>query len=505
MTRLSPTSIVKTIPDTAVALTWFAPTALDNCGIVTVSGSKNPGSLFPIGTTTVTYTAKDAKENTSTCSFAVTIKRVITACSNDTVKPVFTNCPANITVTTTSNTAVAQWTAPKATDNCTIPTVSSTYVMGSTFPVGTTSVTYTAKDAANNISLCSFTVTVIANRTEAALVFDSTKCYALIARNSKKLLSVANASTYAGANAIQWMNLNATSQKWKIAATDSNSFSLTNKLSNLNLDTRWGSKAEGARLTQWTKSDAATQKWQLVQLADGFYRVINKGTGKAMSVTNGSTSDGALLIQSNYAMQTSQQWSIVEVPCFGTTAAFATTDNLTTDVNAEFNRARITWSDNTGYKNDYYEVEKLNNTSGEFERLEIVNNKSYGNTPSYQTVYDNAPIEGDNVYRVKVTYLDSLSKTSAPITLKFNGLETVKLFPNPANDYVDIDLAKFSNETINIYLYNSFGKQVAFKVVQKDKFDIVHFDISTLEMGNYVMRLAAKGKRDVIRPLQIVK
>jgi hypothetical protein len=82
-------------------------------------------------------------------------------CVNDVIPPVFSNCPANISLTTTGTTAIATWTAPTATDNCTVtPSVSSTYNAGFAFPIGTTTVTYTAKDALNNATICSFTVTV---------------------------------------------------------------------------------------------------------------------------------------------------------------------------------------------------------------------------------------------------------------------------------------------------------------------------------------------------------
>jgi large repetitive protein len=502
-----PANITKTTPDTAVAVTWTAPTALDNCSVVMLATTNAIGSRFNLGNTTVTYTAMDAKNNKSTCSFTVTINQVVTACTNDTIKPVFTTCPANITVTTSTATGMAQWALPTATDNCSTPSVSGTFASNASFPIGTTAVVFTATDAARNVNYCRFNVTIVA-AVKAPFVLDSSKCYILVAKSSKKAMTVANASTVAGAYGVQWAYMNALNQKWKFTKADSNSYNITSRLSNLNLDTRWGSTAEGARLMQWGQSAAAaTQKWQLVLLSDGYYKVVNKGSGRALSVSGGSgaLTDGALLIQSTYAMQTSQQWNLVEVPCTSTVAAFATTDMLDMSAQPEFNRARIEWTDNTGYKNDYYEVQKLSATTGEFERLEIVNNKTYSNTPSYQSAYDNKPIDGDNTYRVKLVQLDSVIKYSPIKTLNFNGLETIKLFPNPANDYVDIDLARFSNEAIGVYVYNAFGKQVAFQLVQKDKFSVVHFDVSHLEMGNYVMRVTANGKRDVLRQLQIVR
>ena len=89
-------------------------------------------------------------------------------CSPDVTPPTFAGCPANISLTTTGTTAVATWTAPTVSDNCTTtitPSVTSSptagLTRGSAFPIGVTTVTYNAKDAANNSAVpCTFTVTV---------------------------------------------------------------------------------------------------------------------------------------------------------------------------------------------------------------------------------------------------------------------------------------------------------------------------------------------------------
>ena len=80
-------------------------------------------------------------------------------CSPDVTPPVITGCPGNISVTSAVPAAV-NWTPPTATDNCTTPTLTSSHQPGAVFPFGTTTVTYTAKDAANNMATCTFTVTV---------------------------------------------------------------------------------------------------------------------------------------------------------------------------------------------------------------------------------------------------------------------------------------------------------------------------------------------------------
>jgi hypothetical protein len=81
-------------------------------------------------------------------------------CANDVVAPTFSNCPTNISLTTTANCATANWVAPSAIDNCGTPSVSSNFQSGFCFPLGNTTVTYTATDARGNRATCSFTVNV---------------------------------------------------------------------------------------------------------------------------------------------------------------------------------------------------------------------------------------------------------------------------------------------------------------------------------------------------------
>jgi hypothetical protein len=65
-------------------VTYVTPTATDNCPGVTVACVPASGSVFPLGTTTVTCTATDASGNTATCSFSV---RVFNVCVQDRTNP----------------------------------------------------------------------------------------------------------------------------------------------------------------------------------------------------------------------------------------------------------------------------------------------------------------------------------------------------------------------------------------------------------------------------------
>ena len=135
-------------------VTWTAPTASDNCAVTTFTSTHDSGDTFPVGSTTVTYTATDAAGNSTTCTFDVIVE--------DNEDPVIADCPADITQDSDAGVceAVVTWTAPTASDNCAVTTFTSTHDSGDTFPVGSTTVTYTATDAAGNSTTCTFDVIV---------------------------------------------------------------------------------------------------------------------------------------------------------------------------------------------------------------------------------------------------------------------------------------------------------------------------------------------------------
>jgi uncharacterized repeat protein (TIGR01451 family) len=132
-------------------VTYSTPTATDNCTQdVQVFCSPPSGSSFPVGVTPVTCTATDASNNTTSCTFTVTV--VTAACT--------LTCPQNVTESTGSGCSkVVTYPAPTQAGSC--GTVSCDPASGSVFPVGTTTVTCTATDSSGNtITTCSFTVTV---------------------------------------------------------------------------------------------------------------------------------------------------------------------------------------------------------------------------------------------------------------------------------------------------------------------------------------------------------
>jgi gliding motility-associated-like protein len=132
------------------------PTAKDACGNTTVTITQVPNlTQYPIGTTTVTFTATDSYGNTSSTAVKVTVK--------DLNPPTMTNCPADITAKAEPGKkgATITWTPPTAKAFCAGTVIITSNNQPNTFyPIGNTVVVYTATDQSGNTLTCSFNINV---------------------------------------------------------------------------------------------------------------------------------------------------------------------------------------------------------------------------------------------------------------------------------------------------------------------------------------------------------
>ncbi|XP_030856266.1 hyalin [Strongylocentrotus purpuratus] len=138
-------------------VSWVEPRVTDNSNDFTQTFNgegTNPGN-FPIGITSLSYTAVDAQGNTATCMFAIVV--------SDHEAPIITDCPSSQTLTTElgSETATAIWAEPTASDNSNSMTLTPSR-SGDVFPVGQNIVTYAAQDPSGNTATCTFVISVMA-------------------------------------------------------------------------------------------------------------------------------------------------------------------------------------------------------------------------------------------------------------------------------------------------------------------------------------------------------
>lgn len=147
-----PDVIVEATQSWGATVTYAPGTATDAVGVASLTYSQASGTPFPLGTTTVNMFALDAANNLGTRNFKVIVQ--------DTTPPVISS-PPNVTLNATSPSgAVVNYSAATAADVVGVSSLTYSQASGTIFGPGTTTVTITAKDAANNTATATFTVTV---------------------------------------------------------------------------------------------------------------------------------------------------------------------------------------------------------------------------------------------------------------------------------------------------------------------------------------------------------
>jgi hypothetical protein len=142
-------SFVADLADCSFTATWTPPTAEDGCGIASLESTHQPGETFTAGDTVVTYTATDNSGNVTTASFTISVI--------DNLPPILIPGP-DISVAADPGLCGAAVTVPLpfASDSCGDPIVTNSFNGGTDasgiYPVGLTTIVWSATDSSGNIS-----------------------------------------------------------------------------------------------------------------------------------------------------------------------------------------------------------------------------------------------------------------------------------------------------------------------------------------------------------------
>ncbi len=135
------------------AINFELPTAFDNCPNVMTSCVPTNGSVLPLGTNLVVFTASDCSGNTNSCTFDVIVV--------DTNAPTIT-CPVNVTLSCGQSTNASFTGTATATDTCDPnPSVTFSDSAGAVNCTGLAAInrTWTATDASGNSASCMQSIT----------------------------------------------------------------------------------------------------------------------------------------------------------------------------------------------------------------------------------------------------------------------------------------------------------------------------------------------------------
>jgi len=145
-----------------------SPIATDNCGDVAVSGKRSDGAAidapYPVGFTTITWTATDAAGNTASATQTVTVLDIEPPVFPTSSRLLAGAAQSILTFNATSPSGAVVTYQVNATDNVGVTSLVCEPKSGSVFPIGNTTVNCTAGDAAGNTASESFDVHVSSAR-----------------------------------------------------------------------------------------------------------------------------------------------------------------------------------------------------------------------------------------------------------------------------------------------------------------------------------------------------
>jgi hypothetical protein len=337
---------------------------------------------------------------------------------------------------------------------------------------------------------------------------DPSVCYRIVNKATNKVLEIKDASLTDSTQIYQWASAtNRPQQLWKTTLLSDGKYSIKSVSSGKVMDildnTAAGFCVEGTIIQQFPYDGTNSQRWGLIAQTDGSYKILNTTCNKYLRVESASTADGASVGIKNDFGTDAFKWYFQAADC--TTGAVLSATNATFgfEARASEGRAKLQWVTNTGDKTDYFTVERLN-PQGSFDVLDRQNAFATNDT-KYYTFTDNDLLEGDNLYRINTVFNNAPPQYSEVKKISFSKTDGVNIFPNPADEFINVDLRKYEGKTVALSVYNSVGLLVKKQTIEKVSVAPQQIDIQGFDAGSYLLRVQSEGKREVTRLFHIAK
>lgn len=155
--------------------------------------------------------------------------------------------------------------------------------------------------------------------------------------------------------------------------------------------------------------------------------------------------------------------------------------------NKESNYSKLKWQVANNEMAAYYELQQAS-ASQQFSTIYKTAPTAKQGDEFYSTNHLQ-PAAGDNYYRLKITEVNGKISYSNIVRLQFSQETKYKLYPNPADKFVNIQLMPGQASVIRIFDNN--GKLVAQKNTSSM---LLQVDISALKQGIYYAQITANGE-----------
>ncbi|AQG82454.1 hypothetical protein AWR27_11895 [Spirosoma montaniterrae] len=350
--------------------------------------------------------------------------------------------------------------------------------------------------------------------------------YRLTALHSGKALDVNGASTSDGAAIIQWTPHQNANQQWKVQGDNQGYFSLIARHSAKALQVQNNSTADGAAMVQFTANGTSAQQWtidevgctttapptsnSLVFNATTCYRLTARVSGKVLEVNNGSTGNGAALVQRTNSNKAWQQWRL-RATSSGFYRLVAVHSGKAADVNAASTAdwaTVIQWPVHSGTNQEW---RPQINADGFYtlmarhsqKMLDVRNGETGEGIPIIQYMPNGTVAQQWRIEPVGCLSGARVGDLASVNDLFFDTEQAFRVFPNPAQQYVDVDLRAAQGQPVRLSLTDAAGKVVQQADVNEPDNQPYRLTVSHLNSGLYLIDIETNGQERVVRRLLI--
>jgi hypothetical protein len=150
----------------------------------------------------------------------------------------------------------------------------------------------------------------------------------------------------------------------------------------------------------------------------------------------------------------------------------------------ENNNVNLQWTTSQEVNTQAFIVERSFNGVN-FERVGTVNARGNGTTGSTYQFIDNKPASGNNYYRLKTVDFDNKTENSRILKINFGKAFTVSLTPNPARDFLSVNLA---NKTglITMQIVDMNGRIIRNAVLTNE---VNKISLAGMQKGLYLVKI----------------
>ncbi|GGB14312.1 T9SS type A sorting domain-containing protein [Puia dinghuensis] len=161
----------------------------------------------------------------------------------------------------------------------------------------------------------------------------------------------------------------------------------------------------------------------------------------------------------------------------------------------------LAWQTSLEENSDHIAIESSADAGSHWRTIGTVTAQGTSHTPTNYTFTDTKPAPGTDEYRLKMVDKDG-KFTYSPVRTVRLLVGAARVFPNPAQNYVNVTLAGSATETLVVRLFNQTGQLLQERSVVNGGGTTVALSVSGYPQGNYLIEVtSADGSKQASKLL----